>query len=400
VPGHFELLPAARHEHRVPVAGRVEVLVAPLQPVAQGDLLFRLDSPEWRRVQRELGELATATTVTEARLQSMRPVEAAHRAHEESLQEAIAVMESRVDNLEQTRASVGGQAQELAAARVQLAQVRAELAEVAEKHAETDALLAELQANLAASRDRFALALEAAATLASMSPGALLAETGDARVPAWRRITAIEGRAQAAGIAEKLPVATGVWVETGALVLTVTDVTRVRFRARGLQSDLGRLRDGLPSRVVPPHGGADAEAALPGALLLGVEADPAQRTIDLFVQPAAGAAWARPGVAGFLEVETEGSAQPELAVPLAAVLQDGLQKVLFRRDPADPDQVIRIEADLGLDDGRWVEVRSGLRDGDAVVQQGAYELMLASSGSAARGGHFHADGSFHPDENK
>ena len=59
-----------------------------------------------------------------------------------------------------------------------------------------------------------------------------------------------------------------------------------------------------------------------------------------------------------------------------------------------------MEADLGLDDGRWVEMKSGLRDGDEVVLAGAYELMLASSGSAAKGGHFHSDGTFHAGEHK
>ncbi|MEY2712060.1 MAG: hypothetical protein RL005_282, partial [Planctomycetota bacterium] len=43
-------------------------------------------------------------------------------------------------------------------------------------------------------------------------------------------------------------------------------------------------------------------------------------------------------------------------------------------------------------------VRSGVREGDEVVLEGAYQLMLATSGSAPRGGHFHADGTFHEGE--
>jgi hypothetical protein len=73
---------------------------------------------------------------------------------------------------------------------------------------------------------------------------------------------------------------------------------------------------------------------------------------------------------------------------------------LFRRNPKDKDQVIRIEADLGVDDGRWIEVKSGLVDGDEVVLDGAYELMLASSATAAKGGHFHADGTWHADDHR
>ena len=36
-------------------------------------------------------------------------------------------------------------------------------------------------------------------------------------------------------------------------------------------------------------------------------------------------------------------------------------------------------------------------DGDQVVTAGAYALMLATSGQAMKGGHFHADGTFHED---
>jgi multidrug efflux pump subunit AcrA (membrane-fusion protein) len=397
VPGHFELLPAARREHRVPLAGRVEVLVRPLQSVGEGDLLFRLDSPGWRDVQRELGELATAVQVAEARFAAMQPLAAAHVVHEKSLEEAIRVIEARVQSLDETRASVGGQAQELAAARVQLAQVRAALAEAAEKGAETEAATAEVRANLAAGRDRFELALRTAATLVALEPEGLRAE--DAGLPGWRAIRTIDGRAMAAGAVDRLPVATGAWVDTGDLVVSVTDVSRVRFRARGLQSDLLRLRAGLPAQVVLPGESATAPR-LTGSLELGVEADPAQRTIDLFLEPVDPAAWARPGVAAFLEVETAGGAAPELAVPLSAVARDGVHRVVFRRDPADPDKVLRVEAELGIDDGRWVEVKSGLRDGDEVVVAGAYELVLARPPEAEQGGHFHADGTFHPHEQK
>ncbi len=59
-----------------------------------------------------------------------------------------------------------------------------------------------------------------------------------------------------------------------------------------------------------------------------------------------------------------------------------------------------VEADLGVNDGRWIEIRSELGPNDEVVLNGAYELKLASSqsGTSQKGGHFHADGSFHGEE--
>jgi multidrug efflux pump subunit AcrA (membrane-fusion protein) len=79
------------------------------------------------------------------------------------------------------------------------------------------------------------------------------------------------------------------------------------------------------------------------------------------------------------------------------VAQDEVKKLIFRRDPKNPDQVIRLDADLGVNDGRWVVINSGLREGDEVVLDGVYELVLSGSGQA-KGGHFHADGTWHADD--
>jgi hypothetical protein len=39
-----------------------------------------------------------------------------------------------------------------------------------------------------------------------------------------------------------------------------------------------------------------------------------------------------------------------------------------------------------------------VREGDEIVVGGNYQLMLATSGSAPKGGHFHSDGTFHEGE--
>ena len=107
----------------------------------------------------------------------------------------------------------------------------------------------------------------------------------------------------------------------------------------------------------------------------------------------------RPGVSAFLEVVLDASAAPGAAVPRSCIVQDGLEHVLFRRDPKKPNEVIRTEADMGMSDGRWVILNSGVMVGDEIVLDGAYELKLATSrsGIQQKGGHFHADGSFHED---
>jgi Cu(I)/Ag(I) efflux system membrane fusion protein len=213
--------------------------------------------------------------------------------------------------------------------------------------------------------------------------------------PLWREIDRITVRASRAGVVETLALANGAWASETSLVLSIVQPDQVRFRARGMQSDLGRLAKGLPARIVPPAGGSlDVQHPMEGELVIGLAADPEERTVELLVTPRRLSAWARPGVSAFLEVLVAGG-QPALAVPASAVVQDGLEHVVFRRDPTDPDSVLRVPAELGVSDGRWVVVKRGVQPGDEVVLDGVYQLMLATSGAAQPGGHFDPDGTFH-----
>ena len=118
----------------------------------------------------------------------------------------------------------------------------------------------------------------------------------------------------------------------------------------------------------------------------------------MYVTPDELTSWARPGVSAQLEIVTDSTHSPELAIPLAAVQQDGLTPIIFRRNPSNPNEAIYMEADLGLNDGRWVAILSGLADGDEIVLDGGFQLMLEISGSIQQGGHFHSDGTFHEGE--
>ena len=395
LPGTVELLPNGRTEVRPPLAGRVTVHVQPLQRVVAGDLLATIASPAWRTLQRELGELENALAVTEANRKAMPLLLAACEQHEASLRAAADALQGLVKTLEQSQQQVGGQATRLAEARASLAANAALLAEANEKHAETQTRQIELEATTTGQRERLRLALAAAATTLGVTTDALTTAGPDG-LPRWKTIDAIELRAPRAGVVETMAGADGALVDGHDIWATIIDPTAVRCRVRALQSDLGRLRDGLPTAIVPASA-ADPALRVAATLQFATGGDAAQRTFDLCAMPQQPTAFLRPGVAVFVEITTLGTAAPVLAIPRSAVLQDGLQRVYFRRDPKDRDKVIRVEADLGVDDGRWIEVKSDLTDGDEVVTTGAYELVLASSAQATKGGHFHADGTWHED---
>jgi hypothetical protein len=404
VPGRFELLPTAKREYRAAASGTVELLVQQYQAVAAGTPLYRLDSPRWREMQKELADAEASVKLAQAGVASIAPLLAAHENHHTEIQKAVDLWTARVSTLDQLQSAGGARGDEVAQAKAAMASSRSELAETLEKEAELLARKAETAAQLDAATSRLAFLYEAAATLVGVSAADLRSPSpSDANTPRWRTINGIEVRAFTPGVVESVQVVSGGVIDQHSHVLSTVQPDQVRFRAVGLQSDLPRLADGQQASVVAAQTmkGTDSAMAAPrftGTLTLAPTADAERRTLELILAPAAGStppAWAKAGVSAFLEVITSGNGGEALAVPLKCVARDGTAAIIFRRDPADPNKAIRMEADLGLDDGRWVVIKSGVAEGNEIVLDGVYQLMVATSGSITKGGHFHPDGTFH-----
>jgi multidrug resistance efflux pump len=425
VPGRFELLPTAKREYRAAASGTVELLVQQYQTVTAGTPLYRLDSPRWREMQKELADAEASVKLAQAGVDSIAPLLAAHENHHAEIEKAVDLWTARVTTLEQLQSAGGARGDEVAQAKASLASSRSELAETLEKEADLLARKSETAAQLDAATSRLAFLYEAAATLVGTSASelqqpiasALGSADEHASTPRWRTISAIEVRALAPGVVETVSVVSGGVIDQHAHVLSTVQPDQVRFRAAALQSDLPRLADGQPASVVPAQptspanrsnraaSASDDAAPFTGTLTLAPTADAERRTIELILTPApqrdasAAAAtaptWAKAGVSAFLELVTSGSGRDELAIPLQCVARDGTAAIIFRRDPADPNKAIRMEADLGLDDGRWVVIKSGVAEGNEIVLDGVYQLMVATSGTITKGGHFHPDGTFH-----
>jgi multidrug efflux pump subunit AcrA (membrane-fusion protein) len=405
VPGRFEYQPTAQREYRTPMPGRVELLVDQFQRVEAGDLLYRIDAPGWRELQQQLAEAGAQIDRRQAQINTFGPLLEAHEEHEKSLRETIDVWTTRIKRLTELNEAGGGRVDELTQARASLSSTRADLAEVREKKAQLLADQEQARADVRAAKSRLHYLVDAAAAVTSTKRDDLVAmvDQDGVKEPRWATINEIVVRSDVGGVVSEMGLTNGAWADEKSAVLTVVQPEKLRFRASGLQSDLGALRDGLSARIVSPTPTATGRSislstSMTGKLLLGLEGDPNDRTIELFVVPDELLDWARPGVSAQLEIVTDASAEPELAIPLAAVQRDGLTPYIFRRTTDNPDEVLRMEADLGRDDGRWVEVLSGVGDGDEIVLDGAFQLMLSTSGSIQKGGHFHADGTFHEGE--
>jgi multidrug resistance efflux pump len=379
VPGAFELQPLARHEYRMTLPGWVELLVDQYQPVEPGDVLYRFRSPEWPELQREI--IAGEQAIEAARAE-------------------IDVAVARVAEAEQRLTAMRQRLAALAEAEFKQAELEADAAEleasIPRLHAERR--LAETKLDNAERTREHALHRAAAVTGIAESRLAAAVEHEGGPLPAYRVVDWIEVHATQAGIVEMLAVTNGAFAEAPSLVVSTVDPGRLRFRAMALQADLVRLSGSLEARIVPPTTpGIPISDAVDATVAIGLEAHPEQRTVTLLATPESTRDWIRPGVSAFLEVIVESTGGPALAIPRTAVVKDGIVHVFFRRDPEDPNKAIRVEADMGVSDGRWVAINSGIALNDQVVLDGAYELKLASqqSGVSQKGGHFHADGTFH-----
>jgi len=395
-PGRFEYLPSAKREYRTMLSGKIELLVNQFEKVEQGTPLYRIDSPQWREMQQTIAGYISTVQQLEAKMEMFHPLFLAHDQHEYSIKINVDMWEERIKKLEAIQAAGGGSLREFTSARAAYANSRSELADLREKDAQLEASYAETVAALRAAKVTIVIALESAASML------------DIHIPEdnpqwWRNISTIEVNATTPGIVESLNVTNGSWADSRTNVLAVVQPDKLRFHASGLQSDLGVLRDGLQVNIVPPTptsagNAVELQNTMHGTLQLGLTGDANDRTIDLYVTPENLSSWAKPGVTAQLEIITDSTLSPELAIPLASVQQDGLTPIIFRRAPDNPNEAIRMEADLGLNDGRWVAILSGIADGDEVVLDGGFQLMLATSGSIQKGGHFHSDGTFHEGE--
>ncbi|HYC78296.1 MAG TPA: HlyD family efflux transporter periplasmic adaptor subunit [Planctomycetota bacterium] len=403
-PGRFEAAHGARRTYAAPAAGRVVEAAEPFRAVRRGDVVARVRTPRLLELRRELAAAEADAAQARAQLEGLPAYLAAHEAHEAALKTTVEAWRERLAQVESLRRAGAGTNDEAAAARAALATAESELAETLEKDADLEVRARELRSRVDGAAAQADLLRREISALSQGYAAGSAASTGGTqtrpRDDAASDVVVLEAAAD--GVVEATERAAGAWVEAGDPIVVVLDPAQVRFRAAIPQGDVFRIADGARARLVPPAGGPASAALAPvdARLRLALAARAEDRTLDVFAEPAAApASWMRPGASGVLEVAPEG-VETEVAVPRAAVLRDGLKAVLFRRDPKDPDVAIRIDADVGADDGRWIALRSGVRDGDEVVVGGAYQLLLATSSAPAKGGHFHADGTFHADDHK
>jgi len=311
------------------------------------------------------------------------------RLRESDAVSAPVLLAARLGALEQKRGANTAH-RTLRTARVEAAEhsLRAATAQV--NVTESERRLALLAAGLSSAEAAFESRLAALAATSGLTTEALsVSENG---TPAWARMRKLALRAPDAGVVVTVHTSAGTWIDQDEPLVGILDPSQLAFRALIPEGDVAHLPGKFSMRIEVP--GIErslettlseirpvAHAATRSVLLEGFVANPDGRL--------------RVGTSATAHVITGLAAGEEVLVPLDCVVRDGLESVVFRRDPADPDQVIRTLVTLGAKSAGWIEVIAGVGAGDELVRNGVHQLRQTGLGKASATGHFHADGTWH-----
>jgi cobalt-zinc-cadmium efflux system membrane fusion protein len=179
-------------------------------------------------------------------------------------------------------------------------------------------------------------------------------------------------RAPIAGTIQTREAALGELIQADAPLMTIVNLGTVALEAQLFEADIARVRYGSPVTV--------STQAAPGRKFsgkisfIGSEVDPQTRTVTaraLIVNPGV----LRPGVFATGQIQT-GVGKLSIVVPESAVIEDGAAKVVF---VSKGDKYERREVTIGNESNNRVEVKSGLKQGEIVVTEGASALRAQAA---------------------
>ncbi len=210
---------------------------------------------------------------------------------------------------------------------------------------------------------------------------------------AWQNLESLIVRAPAAGVVVELFASQGEMLEPGAPIVQVFDMGELRFRGHLPEGDLGTLSEGNRVRLEFPSRRLEPIETRLNAPLPVADAETRMIHVEAIVANESGVLVH--GISVMAQVLVKESENEEVLIPSRCVVFDGLEAIVFRRDPNAPNVVIRTPVELGTRAANQVEILAGVLDGDSVVADGIRQLKQTGLGKAPEGGHFHADGTWH-----
>jgi cobalt-zinc-cadmium efflux system membrane fusion protein len=171
------------------------------------------------------------------------------------------------------------------------------------------------------------------------------------------------------GVVIKSEAAEGEAVGAERELFTLADLSTVWLQGDVYEKDIASIRQGQAVRILV---NAYPDRTFTGRLTyLGDVLDPQTRTAKVRCEVANPGWLLKLEMLATIQVPS-GARRQALMIPAAAVQQVDSESVVFVKIEETKFEKRKVE--IGTDNGGWVEVRSGLKEGEKVVAQGAFML--------------------------
>ena len=166
------------------------------------------------------------------------------------------------------------------------------------------------------------------------------------------------------GVIDARNVALGQAVEPNTVLFHISNRSELAIVARAYEEDVGKIRTGQETRIQVL---SYPDQVFTGKVtVIDPNLDPLSRTVKVWIQVANPESLLKPGMFARASVilRRNGTA---LTIPNSAVIEANGEKFVFVRKDK---KFIRVEVNIGANDGQYSEITDGLVPGDEVVTQG------------------------------
>ncbi len=372
--GKIETLPSQKVEVTTPISGAkvAELLVEPGARVTKGQSVAVLTSPDFVNLRVESQEkLAQGQADLQQALADLKLAQQNYNRYQNIAKAEIAQAQSQVAfaqekyNKDKSLAGNGALPRRTALeSQTQLAQAQAELARANRRGdvIEAENQLQRAQAAVKVAKERINLSNTTYQTrLAQL--GAIANKKGLITVTA-----PISGQ-----VADRQVSIGQSFEEAGSQLMTIVNDREVFATASIYEKDLGKVKVGQPVNV--------KVASVPNQIFTGrikrigsvVQGETQVLPVQAEISNANGQL--KPGMFAELEVVTDKTDTPVLAIPTSAVVDANGKKLIYIKNG---NAFQSVEPEFGQTSGNLIEVTSGLFEGDAVVTQRATQLYAQS----------------------
>jgi RND family efflux transporter MFP subunit len=200
-------------------------------------------------------------------------------------------------------------------------------------------------------------------------------------------------RAPINGVIAHVHATAGAYLQKGQPVFHIIDPERLWLESRIPEVDVLRLVDAdgawitLPNNEESFYIATSGESANGRLVAFSQAIDPTTRTAPLILEFVNPEQKLRIGMLMEAHVFT-GKRVDSVAVPVSSIVRDNGVPVVYVELGGETFE--RRVVQPGIRDGQYIEIRSGVVNGERVVSKGAYLVKLAASGPAEAGhGHAH-----------